>query len=65
MPSIEALMGHVIDKYGISFSNEKRQKVTDFRQPTQAREMKQFLGLISQFSDHVPRFSELTAPFMI
>ena len=26
-------VGHVIDKYGISFSDEKRQKVTDFRTP--------------------------------
>ena len=25
--------------------------------------MKQFLGMISQFRDHVPRYSELTAPF--
>ena len=56
-------VGHVIDKYGISFSNEKRRKVTEFRQPSQAREMKQFLGMISQFRDHVPRYSELTAPF--
>ena len=56
-------VGHVIDKYGISFSDEKRQKVTDFRKPTQAKDMKQFLGLISQFRDHVPHFADLTAPF--
>ena len=56
-------VGHVIDKYGISFSDEKRSKVTEFRQPTQARDMKKFLGLISQFRDHVPYFSILTAPF--
>ena len=56
-------VGHVIDKYGFSFSKEKRQKVTDFRTPEQAKDMKQFLGLISQFRDHVPHFSEMTAPF--
>ena len=56
-------VGHVIDEYGISFSDEKRSKVTEFRQPTQARDMKKFLGLISQFRDHVPYFSILTAPF--
>ena len=53
-------VGHVIDKYGISFSEEKRAKVTDFRLPAQARDMKKFLGLISQFRDHVPNFSILT-----
>ena len=56
-------VGHVIDKYGISFSDEKRQKVTDFRAPEQARDMKKFLSLISQFRDHVPGFSVMTAPF--
>ena len=56
-------VGHVIDKYGISFSDEKRQKVTDFRTPELARDMKKFLGLISQFRDHVPGFSTMTAPF--
>ena len=56
-------VGYVLDKYGITLSDEKRAKVTSIRLPTQAREMKSFLGLISQFRDHVPRFSELTAPF--
>ena len=56
-------VGHIIDKYGISFSDAKRQKVTDFRLPEQARDMKNFPGFISQFRDHVPRFSDLTAPF--
>ena len=42
-------VGHVIDRYGISFSDDKRQSVTDFRKPTQAREMEKFLGLISLF----------------
>ena len=56
-------VGNDIDSYGISFSNDKRQSVTDFHKPTQSREMKRFLGLISQFRDRVPRFSELTAPF--
>ena len=56
-------VGHVIDKYGISFSDEKRQKVTDFRTPEQAKGMKKFLGLISQSRDHVPGFSVMTASF--
>ena len=33
-------VGHIIDKYGISFSDEKRQKVPDFRVPEQTRDMK-------------------------
>ena len=56
-------VGYVVDRYGISFSEEKKRKVVEFKKPTKAREMKAFLGLISQFRDHVPRFSDLTAPF--
>ena len=54
----------VIDRYGISFFKEKRQKVTDFRKPEQAREIKQILGLISQFRDHTyPAFCRFNCTF--
>ena len=55
-------VGHMIDSYGISFSDEKLHQVLEFRTPSVAHEMKSFLGLISQFRDHVPNFAELTAP---
>ena len=55
-------VGHLIDDYGVSFTQEKRDKVLDFRLPVKEKELKQFLGLISQFRDHVPNFAELSAP---
>ena len=56
-------VGHLIDSYGISFTQKKRNKVLDFRLPLKEKELKQFLGLISQFRDHVPDFTELSAGF--
>ena len=55
-------VGHVIDQYGISFSDEKLERVLEFKTPTLDREMKTFLGLISQFREHVPNFADLAAP---
>ena len=36
-------VGYVVDRYGISFSEEKKRKVVEFKKPTKAREMKAFL----------------------
>ncbi len=55
-------LGHVIDKHGLSFSKEKKDKVFDFRKPSTAKEMKSFLGLTVQFRDHVQNFGDLAAP---
>ena len=55
-------VGHIIDRYGIYFSDEKLHQVLEFRTPTVAHEMKSFLGLISQFRDHVENYADLTAP---
>jgi hypothetical protein len=55
-------VGHIIDQYGISFPDEKLNRVLEFKTPTLYREMKSFLGLISQFREHVPNFANLAAP---
>ena len=55
-------VGHLIDKHGISFTNEKKSKVIDFRLPEKAHEMKSFLGLCSQYRDHIPQYAQLSAP---
>ena len=46
-------VGHLIDKHGISFSQEKKNKVFEFRLPEKAHELKSFLGLCSQYRDHI------------
>ena len=55
-------VGHLIDRHGISFTNEKKNKVLDFRLPEKAHEMKSFLGLCSQYRDHIPQYAQLSAP---
>ena len=37
-------------------------KVLEFRLPEKANEMKSFLGLCSQYRDHVPQYAQLSAP---
>ena len=54
-------VGHLIDYLGLSFTQEKRDKVLDFRLPTSAKQMKSFLGLTNQFRDHVPQYGTLVA----
>jgi hypothetical protein len=47
-------VGHLIDKHGISFTKEKKDKVVEFRLPEKHHKMKSFLELCSQYRDHIP-----------
>ena len=51
-----------IDKHGISFTKEKKDKVFEFRSPEKHHEMKSFLGLCSQYRDHIPNYAQMSAP---
>jgi transposase InsO family protein len=55
-------LGHVINKDGISFSQDKLDKVANFRLPQNQKNMKSFLGLASYFRDHIKDFSKIAAP---
>ena len=55
-------VGHVINSQGLSFTQAKRDKVDQFRLPSNIKEMKSFLGLASYFRDHVRNFTELAQP---
>ncbi len=52
----------MIDENGLSFSTEKREEVLNFPLPTTHKGMKQFLGLINYFRDHVENHSILVKP---
>lgn len=54
--------GHVIDESGLSFSKEKSESVLNFALPQTHAQMKSFLGLTSQFRDHVQNYGTLAAP---
>ena len=55
-------VGHLIDKHGISFTQQKKDKVLEFRLPSKAHELKSFLGLCSQYRDHIQGYATLSAP---
>ena len=55
-------VGHLIYKHGISFTKEKKDKVFEFRLPEKHHEMKSFLGLCSQYRDHIPNYAQMSAP---
>ena len=55
-------VGHVIDRHGQSFSQMKQDQVLNFRKPKTVKDMKSFLGVISQFRDHVDHFGDITSP---
>jgi len=61
LQSVEVL-GHVMDKYGISMSEEKIRKVLDFPPPVLGKELKSFLGLANYFRTHIDHYSLLSHP---
>ena len=46
-------VGHVIDKDGLSFSDEKKQEVFDFPQPIFLKELQRFFGMVNYFEGHL------------
>merc|ERR1712023_519506 len=40
----------------------KQDQVLNFRKPKTVKDMKSFLGVISQFRDHVDHFGDITSP---
>ena len=55
-------VGHVIDENGVTFSDEKREKVLTFPLPTHMKQLKKFLGLANYFRDHVINHSDKVRP---
>ena len=54
--------GHLLDSTGLSFSEKKREKVVDFRQPATQKELRAFLGLANYFRNHIKHHSTLVHP---
>ena len=55
-------VGHLIDKTGLHFSQEKRLEVLNFPTPSTQKHVQMFLGLANYFRDHVSHITELLAP---
>jgi hypothetical protein len=55
-------IGHVVDPTGLSFSQDKKDKVRDFPLPTNAKQVKSFIGLANYFRDHIENHSNIMVP---
>ncbi len=55
-------LGHVIDDSGISFSQEKREKVFMIELPLFVKGLKSFLGVVNYFRNHIAGFANTTKP---
>ena len=61
MDTIE-YVGHIIDPTGLTFSQDKREKVRDFPLPVQAKHVRSFIGLANYFRDHIANHSTIMVP---
>jgi hypothetical protein len=55
-------VGHMINKDGMTFSEDKLREVLDFPKPITHHGMKSFLGLANYFRDHIRNHSTLVQP---
>lgn len=56
------VLGHVMDKCGITMSEDKIGKVMDFPDPATGKELKSFLGLANYFRPHIPNYGQIARP---
>ena len=55
-------IGHVINRHGVTFSDNKKNEVLHFTKPKTHRELKSFLGLASYFRAHVKKYIDMATP---
>jgi hypothetical protein len=55
-------VGHTIDETGLHFARQKIEDVLKTPKPQTHKDLKSFLGLCVQFSDHIARYSDLVKP---
>ena len=52
-------VGHIIDPTGLTFSQDKKDKVKDFPLPVTAKHVRSFIGLANYFRDHIQNHSTI------
>jgi len=55
-------LGHIVDRRGIRTDPEKVKSMTQWPQPTNVRQIRQFIGLASWYRRFIPEFSATAAP---
>ena len=61
LESIE-ILGHTINKDGVTFSDEKCAMVANFKKPVYQQQLKSFLGLANYFRDSIKNYSIISGP---
>lgn len=54
--------GHTLNEHGLSFSEQKVEKILGFSKPITQKELKSFVGFATYFHEHIRNFSMLMAP---
>jgi hypothetical protein len=55
-------VGHVLDAYGMHFTQDKLDGVKNFPLPRTPKELRGFIGLVNYFCNHIRQHSELMRP---
>lgn len=55
-------LGHVITPVGVMVDPEKVSSVVDYPVPTNLKQLRSFLGLVSWYRKYVPNFSDVAQP---
>ena len=62
-PEVQYL-GYTINGKGITLSTDKTKAIADFKEPTDTRQIREFIGLCNYFRFMIPHFSQLAAPLI-
>ena len=57
-----AFLGHHIGRDVIALSGDNLEKVRKIPNPTIKKQVRSFLGLVGCYRDHIPAFTEVSAP---
>ena len=55
-------LGHLVSEEGVQPLPEKLESIQNMPAPRNAKEVKQFLGLVSYYQKFIPRFSDIACP---
>ena len=56
------IVGHLVNKDGVTFDKNKLKDITDFPKPKTQKDLKSFLGFANYFRDHIDNYAKLATP---